>query len=361
MSNIKERHLFPGGNTSKGFYSFYRYIIAQETANRIICLKGGPGTGKSSFMKKLGNHFLSLGYTVEYHHCSSDNNSLDGLVIKELKVAVLDGTSPHIVDPVNPGAVDEILNLGVALDTSKLANNKTQIISINKEIGRSFKRAYRYFGAARCIHEDWSTLNSEALNTYKVEELVKELKDKILTGGKPFFALNRHLFGTAFTPNGIVSFNEDLAKECSSLYCIKGGPGTSKTEILKRVASTLEKNGYFVEYLHDPLIPERIENIIIPELSTGIFTTNEISSISYENATTYNMIDLCYKSSLNSRLDSILYDKNEFNTLINKGLECIRHSKALHDELETYYIGAMDFSVVDKAYDEVVKKLESYI
>ena len=95
MSVSKERHLFPGGNTTKGFYSFYNYILTQEEADRIICLKGGPGTGKSSFMKKIGTHFKTLGYTIEYHHCSSDNNSLDGVVIKELNIALLDGTSPH--------------------------------------------------------------------------------------------------------------------------------------------------------------------------------------------------------------------------------------------------------------------------
>ncbi|MCY6355999.1 ATPase, partial [Clostridium sp. ZS2-4] len=28
------KHFFPGGNTSKGFYSFYRYILSQEAARR---------------------------------------------------------------------------------------------------------------------------------------------------------------------------------------------------------------------------------------------------------------------------------------------------------------------------------------
>ena len=139
MNYSKQRDLFPGGNTSKGFYSFYRYILTQEDANKIICLKGGPGTGKSSFMKKIGAYFLDLGYSLEYHHCSSDNNSLDGLVIKELNVAILDGTSPHVVDPITPGAVDEIANLGIALDMDVLSKNKKELISINKEIGKTFK------------------------------------------------------------------------------------------------------------------------------------------------------------------------------------------------------------------------------
>ena len=70
------KHFFPGGNTSRGFYSFYRYIMPQETARKIISLKGGPGTGKSTLMKKIGQYFNEKGYSVEYHHCSSDNTFL---------------------------------------------------------------------------------------------------------------------------------------------------------------------------------------------------------------------------------------------------------------------------------------------
>jgi ABC-type lipoprotein export system ATPase subunit len=90
-----ERHVFPGGNTSKGFYSLYRYMLSQDEARRIICIKGGPGTGKSSLMKNVGKLYKENGYDIEYHHCSSDPNSLDGVVIKALKVAIFDSTSPH--------------------------------------------------------------------------------------------------------------------------------------------------------------------------------------------------------------------------------------------------------------------------
>ena len=95
----KIKDVFPGGNTSKGFYSFYRYILGQDEARRIICIKGGPGTGKSSLMRKIGEYFNNKGYDIEFHHCSSDNNSLDGVVINNLNVAILDGTSPHVAFP----------------------------------------------------------------------------------------------------------------------------------------------------------------------------------------------------------------------------------------------------------------------
>ena len=98
MPKGKIRHMFPGGNTSKGFYSYYNYIINQEDAKRIFILKGGPGVGKSTFMKKIAAEMLERGDDAEYMHCSSDNNSLDGLVIPRIGVALIDGTAPHVVD-----------------------------------------------------------------------------------------------------------------------------------------------------------------------------------------------------------------------------------------------------------------------
>ena len=114
------KHVFAGGNTPKGFFSYYHYILSQEDANRIFCIKGGPGVGKSTLMRNIAMFMVDKGYDVELMHCSSDNNSLDGLVIKDINIALVDGTAPHIVDPKNPGAVDEIINLGDYWDEGNL-------------------------------------------------------------------------------------------------------------------------------------------------------------------------------------------------------------------------------------------------
>ena len=45
---------------------------------------------------------------------------------------------------------------------------KKEIISLNKEIGKNFKRAYRFLGSAKCIHDDWRSLNYESLDSNKI-------------------------------------------------------------------------------------------------------------------------------------------------------------------------------------------------
>ena len=268
-----------------------------------------------------------------------------------------------MVDPVTPGAVDEILNLGVALNSEYLEKNKSNILSISKEISQYFKRAYMYLDSSKGVHDDWTMLNNKAVDNVKSYKFTDTLKDKIFSSFEDYentYGSERHLFSTAFTPDGIITFNEDLSKECENLYILKGGPGLNKSSILKSIGYEAQKRGYNVEYFHDPFIPERIENIIIDELSTGLFTTNEISRIHYSGLN-YNMSDICSLDVLQKNAPEIDFDKYQFDILNNKALSCISKSHTLHDELETYYIGAMNFDIVNKLYEETVSKIESYI
>ena len=46
MKNNKCKKLFPGGNTTQGFFSYFNYIIKPD-ATRFFILKVRPGVGKS--------------------------------------------------------------------------------------------------------------------------------------------------------------------------------------------------------------------------------------------------------------------------------------------------------------------------
>lgn len=73
------------------------------------------------------------------------------------------------------------------------------------------------------------------------------------------------------------------------------------------------------------------------------------------------MKEFCDGKILTSNSQRVLFDKRQFDILINEGLSCITTAHELHDELETYYIGAMDFSKVDEIYGETISKVESLI
>ena len=78
------QRIFLGGNTCRGFYSLYEGFPPDKTAFLHI-LKGGPGTGKSGFMKRLAAEAEARGYDVQTVLCSGDPDSLDGVYIPALR------------------------------------------------------------------------------------------------------------------------------------------------------------------------------------------------------------------------------------------------------------------------------------
>lgn len=95
MPTQKTYRFFLGANSPDGFVSFYESLIDLDTANEVYIIKGGPGAGKSSFMKRAAAGLTEAGLTTEFIVCSADPDSLDGVVFPEIGVAFVDGTQPH--------------------------------------------------------------------------------------------------------------------------------------------------------------------------------------------------------------------------------------------------------------------------
>lgn len=356
-----ERHFFPGSNSADGFYSLFKYIIPINMANRIFYIKGGPGTGKSFLMKKVADLFKSEDYTLEYFHCSSDNESLDALNIKDLNIALIDGTSPHMQDPAYPGVLDEIINFGTSLDKNKLSSHKNEIIKVNKDISATFKRAFSYLNACKSIHDNWSYRNKEHINNKTLNSLKLELKDMIFKNYKDyskFTPLNRHLFSTAFTPNGVISYIDTLYKGYENIYILKGEPGTCKNEMLTFIKDEASARDMTIEILHHPLIPNKIEHIILPEINTAVLTSNEINNKDFSGLQINT--DALLNKDIYLYKDSIEQDKRNFYFILNEALDILSTCKKLHDDLEEFYINNIDFNMVDNISNEVIEQILKY-
>ena len=89
---------FLGANSAQGFVSLYHELIDESKASAFYILKGGAGCGKSTLMKTVGEKMEELGFAVEYILCTGDPDSLDGIVIPEKAVAIMDGTAPHVME-----------------------------------------------------------------------------------------------------------------------------------------------------------------------------------------------------------------------------------------------------------------------
>ncbi len=354
----KIKRVFPGANTSKGFFSYYDYIIGED-ANRVFILKGGPGTGKSTFMKNIAKDMLDRGYDLEYHHCSSDNNSIDGIVIKPLKVAIIDGTSPHMIDPKYPGAIDEIINLGRYWEEKSIVENKNDIVKYIKENKEYYKRAYKYLDSAKNILQDIEYKVNNSMDFVKVNNLTDKLLHAVFgdVNEKGSLGRKRHLFGSGYTPNGLVEHTETIINDSEEIYYIDGYIGSGKTTLFNILANEAIKKGLNVEVYHSPLIPEKIETVIIEELSVAFTKSSKAQDFDNKKISLNEYLN---KKVLNQYKIEIDEDKEMYKKLIDIALKDLNKAKKVHDKIESYYIPNMNYTALDSVREEVISKIVQY-
>ena len=141
---MKQKY-FAASNSKNGFVSYYADAFGK--AERVYIIKGGPGTGKSYFMKQVAKAAELAGHETVYIYCSSDPDSLDGIII-DGRSALLDGTAPHAVEASLPGARDELIDLGRFWDKNILVASREKIEALAAEKSRSYRRAYSCLRAA---------------------------------------------------------------------------------------------------------------------------------------------------------------------------------------------------------------------
>lgn len=342
------RHYFLGGNTPKGFCSYYDYLIDTEKAKKVYIIKGGPGTGKSTFMKSAAAWGEDNGFDVDFLHCSSDPNSLDGIII-DGDIAMVDGTAPHTIDPKNPGCVETIINMGDFWDEAKLRESKEKIIEINKQIKGYYASAYNYLAAAGSVYKNIPAQTSSGRLAQTIFEDMTGRESACGTGKI------RKLFAGAIGPAGTVSFADTLPLKKSYILKTDFAKGTSA--VMQKLVNIFTQNGYDTEAFYDPLAPDDlIEHICVPEAEISVITSVGLSNIADENA---YIIDVDEIFDITTCTKDYIHNKLMTERLVKEATGIIAKAKQKHDELEHCYIPCMDFELANKELKRIIEDIRN--
>ncbi len=341
---------FLGANSSEGFVSLYGEFPREC---RTVVIKGGPGSGKSSIMKKTANEALKRGYFVEYCYCSSDAESLDGIRIPEISLCMVDGTPPHLTEPRFPGAMDEILYTGQFWDSKKLRENADEIQRFSTEIKSCFSRAYRYLAAAGKATEDIRTAAEKITEKERLENFAQSLLRKHLKGPAGEAKIYpRFLSGIA--PQGLVIHRDTVYTLAKSVYVLQDPYGISPIflDAILKNACRYEQEIYV---FYDPLSPTILQHVVLPQAEVAFVTSNKVHPFEPQNAYRIHLQRFLKEDdTIKSRSKS---GEKLAEVCLNEALLCLSREKALHDDLEEFYIEAMDFGKLNTFVNKFVKNL----
>ncbi len=316
---------FPGANTGIGFVSRFSGIMPHYGYTYI--LKGGPGVGKSTLMRRVADGAAAAGLTVEEFRCASDPSSLDAVRIVERNIALLDGTAPHTLDPSVPGIDSEIIDLGHFKDKDKFAKHRSELETLFKANKACYRHAYSLLGAARSLKHEALLAARDTLDVKKLREFLKALLGRVEVGK------HRELFARSATPHGEVDLSESFIPE-NTVY-LSGILGEAAlTEALRMLQG------------HEALVGYGY----VTEDTPTVIAFGDSAIAKGEGET---LIGLCH-SPLPKHIPSML---EESERLAKQACDALAGALAAHDRIEEIYREYVHYGKVNNVSEELIHEL----
>lgn len=353
MENDKKSvDFFLGAVGPSGFRGYFEQL-GGEPGIQLYLIKSGPGCGKSTMMRKIAQRAPD---PVERIHCSSDPDSLDGVILRAPFAAVLDATAPHALDPAYPGAAEEVVSLYHTMDTGRLKAHREEIIALFRRCKCLQDRAARYIASAAGLLADSRRTAAGAADMEKVRAYANRLALRYLprqgNQGRESIRLL-----SAVTPQGHKVFRDTIPTLADTLVVFHDEYGACSSLLMETLRRLALERGYHVVTCPCPLSEEKIDHLFLPQLRLAFLTSNSWHPMEFEGQKNIHCTRFEAKERLRCRKKRLRFNRRAAADLLEQASAMQREAKASHDELERYYGGAIDFSAVEAAGSALEAKL----
>ena len=354
MNSCKQ--YFLGSNSCTGFYSLFESFTAEDSVDNLYIIKGGPGCGKSSFMRSIASALKDEGLDVEYILCTGDINSLDGIYIPALKTAYLDGTAPHVLEPRYAGIREAHVNMGIFYDPATIAPQFEEIKGYTDLYKEYYEKAYNCLEAAekfqKGIYDKLFTEKTFSTIARRTQGIItRELKKTGRPRGKA-----KYRFISAICSEGYICRYDTASSYCKNLYVIDNDFGLAP-HLINPVYQAALSRGYDVIICPSPFIPTVTEHILIPELSLGFVSSSKAAPFTARQYKHIRLDSLIDRDAL--RINRRYYRSQTAlrNALMEKAYEYLKNANSIHEEIERIYNPGVDFAGVYTLAEAHIKSL----
>ena len=348
---------FLAANSCQGFVSQFNNCYSPEMGFKAYIIKGGPGTGKSSFMKKVAGEALEKGIRVEAMPCSSDPHSLDAVILPDRKTVIMDGTAPHTVEPAYPGVCEQILNFGQFWNSEKFIGKEEEVIALTEKNKALHNRASHYLQAAGQFLSDSLKIADACTDKDRVKVFAKKLCKKYIPTKKSCGAKEWMRFLSGITPEGVVSYPDTVLAVCKKTVIISDEYGSVADKVMKYIKEYALLGGYETVAIQNSFLPDSLtDGVILPELSIGFIRECNYFALKSDERRIHAR-RFVHAQQIGKSRQRIKFNKKTADRLLQAAAEILAEAKAAHDELEKQYIDAMDFDSLKKFAEKFVKEL----
>ncbi len=330
---------FAASNSASGFHSDYPACFENARIGRLYAVKGGPGTGKSRFLREVAEYGAARGRHAEYIYCSSDPDSLDGVILTQegqTGIALLDATAPHVYEPNRPGYREEIVNLGAFWDAEQLRARAGEIAALNRRKQEAYRRAYRYLAG----YGEMTATRDELVEPFLRKDAIRKFAEKLIRdlpqgeGFNPQTALIRSV-----GMRGIVAF--DTYAAMAEKRCVVEDCRGSAAILMETIYELAKEKQLAIRVSHDPLIPEKLDGIFLKDAKLAILVSGE-GEIKGEHRRV-SMRRFVETGAMHDVRGELNFAERMRRAMLEGAVEMLEEVRNIHFRVEDIYIKAMDF------------------
>ena len=163
-----------------------------------------------------------------------------------------------------------------------------------------------------------------------------------------------------YRQHAVFMMHEDTAKALAErIYVIDDEYSASSRILLSHLRALALQRGYDIITCYCPSAPfEKIEHLFIPALSLGFMTSNRVHPLELEAFRTLHARRFTDVEALRQKKQRLSFNRKAAFEMLHQSTESLAAAKELHDELESHYVGHMDFLKWQAVLDRILKELE---
>ncbi|WP_242967626.1 hypothetical protein [Faecalibacterium sp. An77] len=312
---------------------------------QLYLIKSGPGCGKSTMMKQLAQ--LSS-RPVQRIHCSSDPDSLDGVVFCDKKAAILDATAPHTIEPLAPGADEVVISLYHTMSVEDLHPHREEIRALFARNASLRSRAARYIASAGSLLLDSRRAEACSTDFEKARRYVKRLCARLLPRQNGPGSEQIRLL-SAITPQGPIFYTDTIRALADRAVVFRDEYGAASRFLMEQIHDEALARGYEIITCPCALHPEeKIDHILIPSLQLAFLTDNSWHPVALPGQQSVRCTRFLDRSNLSGFRARLRFNSRAAQELIQQSTALMASAKSCHDELESYYRAAVNFETVEQ-------------
>lgn len=252
--------------------------------------------------------------------------------------------------------VERYVNLGEFYDHKALQRVREDIMRCIDGGGACYRRAYRCLTAAAQIGEDMrAPLLTPAAELKMARRargiLSREIKKTGRAAGK---SVQRFLGAVSW--KGVLCSFSTVDALCSRVYELSDSYGLGHT-LLSHLAAGAMAAGYDVIICPSPMYPDRMEHLLIPELSLAFVTGTPSHPYPKRPYRRIRLDAMADQEALRRGRARLRFSRKVFSALVDEAVDSLAQAKAIHDELESYYNSRVDFRRVYQTADNIIEEL----